>query len=37
MADGGDIDSISHEYAELSSYFEAQDGYRIDVKIKQVL
>ena len=36
-ADGGDIDSISHEYAELSSYFEARDGYRIDVKIKQVL
>ena len=37
MADGGDSDSISHEYAELSSYFEARDGYRIDVKIKQVL
>lgn len=37
MADGGDIDSISHEYAELSSYFEARDGYRIEVKIKQVL
>lgn len=37
MADGGDIDSISHEYAELSSYFVARDGYRIDVKIKQVL
>lgn len=37
MADGGDIDCISHEYAELSSYFEARDGYRIDVKIKQVL
>lgn len=37
MADGGDVDSISHEYAELSSYFEARDGYRIDVKIKQVL
>lgn len=37
MADGGDIDSISHEYAELSSYFEARNGYRIDVKIKQVL
>ena len=37
MADGGDIDSISHEYAELSSYFEARDGYRIDIKIKQVL
>ena len=33
MADGGDIDSISHEYAELSSYFEARDGYRIDVKM----
>lgn len=37
MADGGNIDSINHEYAELSSYFEARDGYRIDVKIKQVL
>lgn len=37
MADAGNIDSISHEYAELSSYFEARDGYRIDVKIKQVL
>ena len=37
MADSGDIDSISHEYAELSSYFEARDGDRIDVKIKQVL
>lgn len=37
MADGGNIDSISHEYAELSSYFEARDGYRIDVNIKQVL
>lgn len=37
MADGGDIDDISHEYAELSSYFEARDGYRIDVKIKRVL
>lgn len=37
MAEGGDIDDISHEYAELSSYFEARDGYRIDVKIKQVL
>jgi ATP-binding cassette subfamily F protein 3 len=37
MADGGDIGCISHEYAELSSYFEARDGYRINVKIKQVL
>lgn len=37
MAESGDIDNVSHEYAELSSYFEARDGYRIDVKIKQVL
>lgn len=36
-SDNEDIEEISHEYAELSSYFEARDGYRIDVKIKQVL
>lgn len=36
-SDNEDIEEISHEYAELSSYFEASDGYRIDVKIKQVL
>lgn len=29
--------SKSDEYAELSSYFEANDGYRIDVKISTVL
>lgn len=28
---------MSDEYAELSSYFEANDGYRIDVKISTVL
>ncbi len=28
---------ISDEYAELSVYFEANDGYRIDVKISSVL
>ncbi|MDO5125656.1 MAG: ATP-binding cassette domain-containing protein [Ruminococcus sp.] len=27
----------SDEYAKLLSYFEARDGYRIDVKIRQVL
>lgn len=36
-SDNENIEEISHEYAELSSYFEARDGYRIDVKIKQVL
>ena len=30
-------DSLSDEYSELSSYFEANDGYRIDVKISTVL
>lgn len=28
---------LSDEYSELSSYFEANDGYRIDVKISTVL
>lgn len=36
-SDNENIEEISHEYAELSSYFEARDGYRIDVKIQQVL
>ncbi|MGN0620724.1 MAG: ATP-binding cassette domain-containing protein [Porcipelethomonas sp.] len=31
------INEISEEYAHLSSYFEANDGYNIDVKIKTVL
>lgn len=34
---GSDLEMVSGEYAELSSYFESRDGYRIDVKIKQVL
>ena len=34
---GEELDKISHEYSRLSSYFEARDGYRIDVKIKQIL
>lgn len=35
--ESGEFEQISREYADLSSYFEARDGYRIDVKIKQVL
>lgn len=31
------IDDVSTEYASLASYFEASDGYIIDVKIKTVL
>lgn len=34
---GADLETVSAEYAELSSFFEARDGYRIDVKIKQIL
>lgn len=34
---GDELEFISQEYAELSAYFEARDGYRIDVKINQVL
>ena len=34
---GDELDFISQEYAELSAYFESRDGYRIDVKIKQIL
>ncbi|MDE6148556.1 MAG: ATP-binding cassette domain-containing protein [Ruminococcus sp.] len=29
--------SASEEYARLSAFFEARDGYRIDVKIQQIL
>lgn len=32
-----ELEFISSEYAQLSAFFEARDGYRIDVKIKQVL
>lgn len=34
---GGELEYVSQEYAELSAFFEARDGYRIDVKIKQIL
>ena len=36
-ATGDELEFISQEYAQLSAYFEARDGYRIDVKIKQIL
>ena len=31
------LELISGEYSQLSSYFEAHDGYRMDVKIKMIL
>lgn len=31
------LELISREYSQLSSYFEAHDGYRMDVKIKMIL
>lgn len=34
---GAELETVSGEYAQLSSYFEAHDGYRIDVKINTVL
>ena len=34
---GEELEKISHEYSHLSAYFEARDGYRIDIKIKQIL
>ena len=34
---GDELEFISQEYAQLSAFFEARDGYRIDVKIKQIL
>lgn len=37
MGSSDSDNSKSDEYAELSSYFEANDGYRIDVKISTVL
>ena len=32
-----ELEFISSEYAHLSAYFEARDGYRMDVKIRQIL
>lgn len=37
VCQGSELEKVSHEYSELSSYFEARDGYGIDVKIKQIL
>lgn len=34
---GADLETVSAEYSELAAFFEANDGYRIDVKIKQIL
>ena len=34
---GDELEFVSREYAQLSAYFEAHDGYIIDVKIKQIL
>lgn len=34
---GDELEFVSQEYAQLSAYFEAHDGYIIDVKIKQIL
>ena len=36
-AAGDELENISEEYAHLGAYFEARDGYRMDVRIKQVL
>ncbi len=34
---GAELEMVSAEYAELSAYFEANDGYRIDVNISRIL
>lgn len=34
---GADLETAGEEYSELSAYFEARDGYRIDVAINTVL
>lgn len=34
---GDELDFVSQEYSRLSAYFEARNGYIIDVKIRQVL
>ncbi len=34
---GAEFEQVSAEYSELSAYFEAMDGYRIDVRINTVL
>lgn len=36
-AQGDELERISAEYSHLGAYFEARDGYRMDVRIRQVL
>ena len=37
MSIDGEMNEAAEKYAELSSYFEARDGYRIEVKINTIL
>ena len=37
MSVDGEMNESAERYAELSSYFEARDGYRIEVKINTIL
>lgn len=37
MADDAHNEEIAEEYSQLSAYFESNDGYNIDVKIKTIL
>ncbi|MBR6337236.1 MAG: ATP-binding cassette domain-containing protein [Ruminococcus sp.] len=37
MSVDGEMNEAAERYAELSSYFEARDGYRIEVKINTIL
>ncbi len=36
-AQGDELESISEEYSHLGAFFESRDGYRMDVRIRQVL
>lgn len=37
LAEGDELEKMSDEYAKLCSYYEARDGYNINVKINTVL
>lgn len=37
VATGDELERISAEYSQLGAFFEARDGYRMDVRIRQVL
>ena len=37
LLSGGELDKKAKEYAELAAFYEAKDGYNIDVKINTVL